>query len=106
MNPSGQSPSFHRVHKVQIFMYYIYNFIDGKHLKEYKDGAYFTFTHFSKKEYANVGVASDGLRFFDRLLDVDKRNFLDFLRNGKKGQIEKLINRNKIKFHDDISIVF
>ena len=98
--------SFDKLDDGEYPMYYIYNFIDGKHLKEYKDGAYFTFTHFSKKEYANVGVASDGLRFFDRLLDVDKRNFLDFLHNGKKGQIEKLINRNKIKFHDDISIVF
>lgn len=88
--------------------YYVYNFIEDKScLVEYKDGVTFKITRFNKEEYQNVGVATDGLRFYENLDDdIEKRKLIDFLHEGKGPQIEKLINRNTIKFHDDISICF
>lgn len=90
--------------------YYIYNFITDKStLKEYKEGVSFKVTRFSKSEYVNVGVASDGLRYSENLLDIEKSKLMKFLHEGKGPQIEKLINRNNLKnemFHDDISICF
>jgi hypothetical protein len=90
--------------------YYIYNFITDKSaLKEYKEGVSFKVTRFSKSEFFNVGVASDGLRYMENLLDVEKNKFMKFLHEGKGPQIEILINRNNLKnemFHDDISICF
>lgn len=91
--------------------YYVYNFIEDKScLVEYKDGVTFKITRFNKEEYLNVGVATDGLRFYENLSnDVEKRKFIEFLQEGKGPQIEKLINKNNRKnemFHDDISICF
>ena len=90
--------------------YYIYNFITDKSaLKEYKEGVRFKVTRFSKSEYSNVGVASDGLRYSENLLDVEKSKLMKFLHEGKGPQIEVLINRNNLRnemFHDDISICF
>ena len=91
--------------------YYSYNFIEDKEvLKEYKEGVSFKVAHFSKAEYANIGVATDGLRFFENLLDVEKNKMMRFLHDGISSGIEKLINRNNIQrngmFHDDISICF
>lgn len=90
--------------------YYVYNFIEDKSsLSEYKDGVSFKVSRFSKKEYQNVGVATDGLRFYENLLDVEKNKFMKFLHEGKGSRIEVLINRNNRKnemFHDDISICF
>lgn len=90
--------------------YYCYNFIKDKSiLVEYKDGVEFKVARFSKNEYTNVGVASDGLRFAENLLAVDKIKFTEALQKGKGGLIEKIINKNNMKngmFHDDISICF
>ena len=90
--------------------YYVYNFVQPKSaLKEYKEGVPFKVKRYSKEEVINVGVASDGLRFFENLLDVEKTKFMNFLHEGKGSQIEVLINRNNLKnemFHDDISICF
>ena len=90
--------------------YYIYNYITDKStLKEYKEGVSFKVTRFSKSEYCNVGVASDGLRYAENLLDVEISKLMKFLYEGKGPQIEILVNRNNRKnemFHDDISICF
>lgn len=89
--------------------YYAYNFITDKScLKEYKDGVEFKITRFSKKEYLNVGVATDGLRFTENLGTVEKNKLNTYLQEGKSKMIEVLINRNNKyrMFHDDISICF
>ena len=89
--------------------YYVYNFISDKSsLKEYKDGVEFKVAHFSKDDFINVGVATDGLRYSSNLLEVENNKLKRFLHEGKGAQIEKLINRNNRNemFHDDISICF
>ena len=90
--------------------YYVYNFISDKSsLKEYKDGVEFKVAHFSKDDYINIGVATDGLRYWEKLFDAEKNKLMSFLHEGRGPQIEKLINRNNNKnemFHDDISICF
>lgn len=90
--------------------YYIYNFIEDKTvLIKYQEGVHFKVNRYSKEEYRNVGVASDGLRFYENLVDVEKVKFIDFLHEGKGGKIAALINRNNQRnemFHDDISICF
>lgn len=102
--------TFDRLDDGEYPCYYIYNFITDKSaLIEYKDGVSFKVTRFAKTDYFNVGVASDGLRYSENLLDVEKAKLMKFLNEGKEGQIEKLINRNNLKngmFHDDISICF
>ena len=87
--------------------YYVYNFIDNKEsLKEYKDGVDFSILHFSKVEYENVGVATDGFRYVDDLDNLEKSHFYTYLAEGKKGKINMLINRNGNNFKDDIAICF
>lgn len=102
--------SFDRLDDGEYPCYYIYNFIaDKSALVEYKDGVSFKVTRFAKTDYFNVGVASDGLRYSENLLDVEKTKLMKFLHEGKGPQIEVLINRNNRKnemFHDDISICF
>ena len=102
--------AFDRLDDGEYPSYYIYNFItDKSELVAYQDGVSFKVTRFKKTDYFNVGVASDGLRFCENLLDVEKNKLMKFLHEGKGPQIEVLINRNNRKnemFHDDISICF
>ncbi len=102
--------SFDRLDDGEYPCYYIYNFITDKStLIEYKDGVNFKVSRFAKADYYNVGVASDGLRYAENLLNVEKAKMMKFLHEGKGPQIEMLINRNNRKnemFHDDISICF
>lgn len=87
--------------------YYIYNYVENKDsLKEYKDGVSFTQTRFSKSEYVNIGVATDGFRFYDGLGVIEKNKLFAFLLEGKKAQIGMLINRNSLVFKDDVTICF
>jgi len=107
---NAEGISFEELDDGEYPCYYVYNFIEDKSvLKEYQEGVSFKVTRFSKSDYINVGVATDGLRFAERLLDVEKGKLIKFLHEGKGPQIEKLINRNNLKnemFHDDISICF
>ncbi len=87
--------------------YYIYNYIKDKAvLKKYQEGVEFKVTRFSKSEWFNVGVASDGLRYAEELGDVEKTKLIECLHECKGPKIEVLINRNNKKFRDDISICF
>lgn len=89
--------------------YYVYNWIDPSNLKDYKKGVEFKVTRYCKTDYINVGVASDGLRFFDDLFEPEKYKFRNNLSIGKGAQIEMLINKNNKEystFKDDISICF
>lgn len=86
--------------------YYIYNYINPEYLDDYKDGIKINTICFSKEDYQNVGVATDGLRFAENLDWQEKNKLKDNLIAGKAGQIKMLINRNRIRFHDDITICF
>ena len=102
--------SFDKLDDREYPCYDIYNFItDKSSLIEYNDAVSFKVTRFAKTDYFNVGVASDGLRYAENLLAVEKNKLMKFLHEGKGPQIEVLINRNNRKnemFHDDISICF
>lgn len=101
--------------------YYAYNFIQDKtSMIEYKNGVNFKERHFSKEQYKNVGVASDGIRFVRDLFDNERVEFNNYIVNNKTGKAEMFIKRhqNAFKqfnrkleskpniFKDDISIVF
>ena len=89
--------------------YYIYNWINPEKLSDYKEGVDFKVSHYPKDKYINVGVASDGLRYFGDLYEPEQCKFLEMLSNGKTAQIEMLVNRNNQKrsiFQDDLSICF
>ena len=107
---NAEGISFEKLDDGEYPAYYAYNWVDPKALEEYKEGVKFKVKRFSKKEYINVGVASDGLRFYENLYEPEKTKLLEFLVKGKGGKIEMLINRNNNKrnglFHDDISICF
>jgi len=85
--------------------YLVYNFIDPKYLTDYKDGVEVIHNYFSKEEYKNVGVATDGVRY---ILDnsVLKDEFKQLLLKGKENMIKLFINRNQKVLQDDITIAF
>ena len=85
--------------------YFVYNFMDPENLSDYKDGVRFIVHRFSKEEYLNVGVGSDGYRFADNLDNADTVQFEEALLAGKPGRIGQIINRNTAVFRDDITIV-
>ncbi|MBR5419241.1 protein phosphatase 2C domain-containing protein [Candidatus Saccharibacteria bacterium] len=85
--------------------YFVYNLMNPDNLTAYKDGVRFQIRTFSKTQYANVGVGSDGYRFVENLNNVDKEKFKDALLAGKPGKIGQIINRNAAIFKDDITIV-
>jgi hypothetical protein len=95
--------------------YFIYNFTNNKVL--YEEGVSFTIQRFSKKDFVNVGVATDGLRFYEKLSIIEQEKLKTALLTGKAAQINMLINRNNLtflpngtsnapKFQDDITICF
>ena len=86
--------------------YYIYNFIDSKYLKHYKDGVDFERREYGKENYQKVGIASDGLRFILQAEETLKNEFIECLKSGKETKIKLFINRNHKIFKDDITIVF
>lgn len=86
--------------------YAIYNYIEPEYLMDYKNGVPFYTLTFLKEKYENIGVATDGL-FFSEKLDWKEQQLLkQHILNRKKGKIDILINRNQIHFHDDITICF
>lgn len=87
--------------------YYAYNYTDPSSLKYYKDGVSFQTRVFSKSEYKNVGVASDGIRFAVQNVDDEVRGgFIDAVRSGKSGKLKRFINKHQSVFKDDTTVVF
>ena len=85
--------------------YYVYNFMEDKSvLAAYQNGVNFHIHRYSKEEWKNVGVATDGFRFIEELNDAEINHLVAALSEGKKGLVEKIINRNCDVFKDDISI--
>lgn len=84
--------------------YFAYNFVDKDSLKHYKDGVVFTERTFSKMEYKNIGVASDGIRFAMSDPDI-LREFMEALQSGKESKVKRFINKNQRVFQDDTTIV-
>lgn len=89
----GKNISFQKLDDGEYPKYYIYNYIEDKALlNEYKDGVSFTVNRFSKATYQNVGVASDGLRFYSELSETDQGKFARALHIGNSGQIGRIVN--------------
>jgi hypothetical protein len=83
-------------------IYYAYNYVDKKYLKQYKDGVTFDIREYSKEEFKNIGVATDGLRYiFNNDLEED---FTELLLKNKESVIKRFINKNHNHFKDDITI--
>jgi hypothetical protein len=106
---SSEGITFDKLYDGKYPKYYIYNWGNPKYLKEYKECVEFKVFHYPKSEYINIGVASDGLQYFDDLYVPEQEKFKNHLHNGEQLQIEKLINRTNHDrgiFKDDISICF
>lgn len=87
--------------------YFAYNYCGTEVLNYYKEGVEFTEKIFSKKNYKNVGVASDGLRFIVKSEDeVLKSEWIGLLKAGRAAAVKRFINRNQKLFKDDITIAF
>lgn len=86
--------------------YYIYNYIERKHLQHYKDGVSFSQKTYSQEKYAKVGIASDGLRYILRADEKLKCEFINCLKSDRELKTKLFINRNRKIFKDDITIVF
>ena len=85
--------------------YYAYNYTNKDSLKYYKDGVSIQEIHYSKSEYQNIGIASDGLRYIFTDNDV-KEKVIDLLSNNKEIALKRFINKNQSIFKDDITIAF
>jgi hypothetical protein len=86
--------------------YMIYNYIKNRASLpvEYQGGIRFKTRAFSKGAYANVGVATDGLRYVDKLEAIERARWDENLLLGKAKKLGVIINRNLPIFKDDISI--
>jgi hypothetical protein len=84
--------------------YYVYNYVEPKYLKTYKDGVDFTIVTYPKSEYKTIGVASDGLRYVFGKDYEDE--FIRLLKERRMAGIKRLINREHKHFKDDITIAF
>lgn len=85
--------------------YFVYNLMNPDHLSDFKDGVRFEIRQFSKEKYKNVGVASDGYQYAEKLDNAEKIKMNEALLLGIPGRIGKIINRNASIFRDDITIV-
>jgi len=85
--------------------YYIYNYIDKKHLYKYKDGVSFDTFIYNKSEYKNIGISSDGLRYAFNEDNYLINNLSNLIIQNKQNNIKRLINKNQKQFKDDITIV-
>jgi hypothetical protein len=84
-------------------IYYAYNYIDESKLINLKHSDIdFECKVFSKSEYKNVGVATDGLRYI--FGEPFEEEFKKLLVEGKEIQIKRLINKYSNVFKDDITI--
>lgn len=86
--------------------YYAYNYCNPDSLKHYKNGVDLEQHTYSKEEYKNVGVASDGLRYILRLDEELVNEFVELLKLKNAVKIKRFINRNQKALKDDITIVF
>ncbi len=77
--------------------------VKGK-LANYKNGTEFSLYTFEKGKFSNVGVASDGLRFYSRLSDEDKMQLFGLIYYQLPIGLERLLEKNKRFFLDDFSI--
>jgi hypothetical protein len=103
----GGELTYRRLDDGEYPRYFVYNWVDASTLKAYQDGVSFDVLAFSKTEYDDVGVATDGFRFVNEIPDlVDRANFSVRLVEGRSGKVEQLINKHQAVFHDDISIAF
>lgn len=85
--------------------YYAYNYVDKDSLAHYKEGVGFQTRIFSKSEYKNIGIASDGIRFIKTDPDI-YAGFVDALLSGKAAKVKRFINKNQSVFKDDTTVVF
>lgn len=102
----GEQIDFLKLDDGEFPKYYIYNYISKENLQAYQEGVGFNVEHLSKEEVKNVGVATDGLRFYEELDILEKNKLRQALQDGKEGKIKILINRNHPIFKDDITICF
>lgn len=85
--------------------YFAYNLIYNRSsLTKYENGVGFQHYVFSKDEYKNIGVASDGIRYI--LDSIYKDEFIEILNSNRDLKMKLFINRNIKHFKDDISIAF
>ena len=84
-----------------------YNFIDPKRLAYHHEGVEIKRIAFSKNDFLNVGVATDGLRFISHLDKVLMDEFETLLlraMNGCSLRLKLFINKHHSVFQDDITI--
>lgn len=85
--------------------YYAYNYIKNKKLlMAHSNGVIFNRYSFSKKQYKNIGVATDGIRYYMELEPYEQIMLWKALRDGNKMVIIKMLNNNKNLFKDDVTI--
>jgi hypothetical protein len=94
---------FERIDNGEYPKYFAYNFLPEDKLLYYKNGVNFSYIIFSKLEYKNIGLATDGLRYIFNTEHEDK--FIELLRKNKETSVKLFINKNHNIFKDDITII-
>ena len=86
--------------------YPIYQYIrDQKSLLlEHRKGVELKTSIFPKKLYSGVGIATDGWRYIDRLDTIERIRWDENILADKTGNLSKIVNKNILKFRDDISV--
>ena len=79
--------------------------MNPENLSAYKEGVDFKVSFYSKEQYEDIGVGSDGYRFVENLNNADRVAFNAAMLASKGGKIGQIINRNAQVFKDDITVV-
>ena len=102
---NGKHVNFIEISNGRYPHYYAYNYIkDKSSLGEYAKGMKFQACTFPKSEYENIGVATDGLRFFFDLRDESQLYLLRALKNGNDDFVSRIIRSESSTFADDVTI--
>lgn len=74
--------------------YFVYRYLEHKeNLKYYWEDVSFTRWEFSKTQFQNVGVATDGLRFYTELTTQEQQDFIQLLAEGETGPVARGIRK-------------
>lgn len=102
---NGKHVDFIQIDNGEYPEYYAYNyFADKKSLGKYQKGLSFNKMVFPKSEYENVGVSTDGLRFYSNMKDENQLYLLRALKNGNPENVARILLMESKVFLDDLAI--
>lgn len=102
---NGKHVDFMEINNGKFPEYYAYNYYNNRaNAGKYAEGVRFKKIVFSKKEFENIGVSTDGFRFYEKMQDENQLYLLRALKNGNNSAVERIFAIESRVLQDDITI--